>query len=128
MKVYEYDVAELAMSTLAGIDDAEEDDLIDRAEQLLAERYNIAIEIYAEIVEDLLPYCERATLPMSNRSAVGFANKGRFLVKTLEPANPSPVHPDTQRLRELQAAVLNSATVEMPAELVEMAERALGGK
>jgi hypothetical protein len=78
-----YDVPDL-YAAMTGRPEAESDEETDKLEEDCISKFGVDFEGLAAIASKLMPLCTQATLPLSGRSARGFAHGGAFICKMYE--------------------------------------------
>ncbi len=82
-----YEAAEL-YAAMVSKPEPESDTESDALESECVERFGVDFLQLSEIAELLLPLCEHCELPLSGKSARGFARDGAFICKTYD----QPIH------------------------------------
>ena len=78
-----YDVPDL-YAAMTGKPEAESDEDIDSLERECIDQFGVDFDGLAEIASKLMPLCTQAVLPLSGRTARGFAHDGAFICKVYD--------------------------------------------
>lgn len=75
-----YEAEELA-ARIAGIDPDKDNDYASKAEQWLADKWEVSMEQFQQIAEALIPFTIPARTAITNSLAQGFVYDGAFICK-----------------------------------------------